>query len=534
MEKKLERKIPTSGPRLKNFLLFGFLILLSVFVIQLDSAYGHGVGSETFPPVDLNGRFVTLEVSSSQSDPKTSDDQQISISLIDFDSKITLRDVTFSIKSERGEQFLFEDEFTADNGFIVFNFVSEEIDSIIVEEENGGGFFGSLLGLESRMVHVKGPKLSEGGLYKLDVIVLTADGYTKKLDVPLIFNAGISIAQTSSHDFVDPNFGEQNIGVITYYDAISNFNYDHNSKEISFFMPFDWTQSNINQTSVVHEELVIPKNFGDLLVSGFTMHVNGVKLSENIVNIDDFFTDDRIVHFIIYQKELQNIFDNTTIQNGMNFTIKPDRDYTHLSSVTNNGQFRILVSWEPEILKSNSNAKIFFDVADIFLKDRPVATNYDFSITQNNRIIFEQSGISSDSKDVSNIAEFMIPDDISGIVNLNFNNLDHNTLAQSTIPIVINRIITTSDEISLPEWIRSNALWWSQDQIDDITFIQGIEYLIQNNIISIPQTQQTILESQEIPPWIRSNAEWWANKQIDDETFVQGLEYLIKNGIIHV
>jgi len=57
--------------------------------------YGHGVGSEVFPPVELNGKLVALEVSSSKSDPNKNDDQQISISLIDFDSKITLRDVIF-------------------------------------------------------------------------------------------------------------------------------------------------------------------------------------------------------------------------------------------------------------------------------------------------------------------------------------------------------------------------------------------------------------------------------------------------------
>ena len=56
------------------------------------------------------------------------------------------------------------------------------------------------------------------------------------------------------------------------------------------------------------KSLVIPKKFGDLLVSGFTMSVNGVQLSEDIVNIDDFFADGRIVHFIIYQKELQKYF----------------------------------------------------------------------------------------------------------------------------------------------------------------------------------------------------------------------------------
>ncbi len=533
MEKKLERKILTSGPRLKSFSLIAFLIISSVFVIGFDNVYGHGVESETFPPVDLNGKLVTLEVSSSKSDPNASDDQQISISLIDFNSKITLRDVTFLIKSERGEQFLFEQEFKAGNGFIVFNFVSEDTDSIILEEENGGGLFGSLLGLESRMVHVKGPKLSEGGLYKLDVSVLTADGYSQKLDIPLIFNAGISIAQTSRHDFVDPNFGEQNIHVITYYDEISDFQYNSNLKEISFFMPFDWSQSNVNQTSVVHEEIIIPKKFGDLLVSGFTMYVNEIQLSSNIVNIDDFFADGRVVHFIIYQKELQNIFENASNHNGMNFVIKPDRDYIHLSSVTENGQFRILLSSEPENLKSNSNAKILFDITDIFLKNKPVATNYEFSVTQNERIIFEKNGFSTDSKDEHNVAEFMVPDDISGIVNLNFKNLDSNKLAKTTFPIVIDRI-SSSNEISIPDWIKNNALWWSQEQIDDNTFIQGFEYLIKNNIISIPQILQETSESQEIPSWIKNNAEWWADGQINDETFVQGLEFLIKNGILYV
>ncbi|MGV7226960.1 MAG: peptidase, partial [Nitrosopumilus sp.] len=89
-------------------------------------------------------------------------------------------------------------------------------------------------------------------------------------------------------------------------------------------------------------------------------------------------------------------------------------------------------------------------------------------------------------------------------------------------------------EISIPEWIRNNALWWSEEQIDDNTFIQGIEYLIKNNILVIPQTQQGVSESQEIPSWIRNNAAWWADGQINDETFVQGLEYLIKNGILRV
>ena len=517
---------------MKNLLLILLLIFSSGFLINFNDVYGHGVGSEIFPPVELNGKLVSVEVSSSTKDDLENDDQQISISLIDFDSRITLRDVTFLIKSERGEQFLFEKEFKADNGFLVFNFVSEDTDSIIVDEKDSGeDFFASLLGLESRLIDVKGPKLSEGGLYKLDISIITADGYSEKLEIPLVFNAGISIAQTTTHDFIDPSFGQQNIQVVTYYDEISNFQYEPELKQISFSMPFEWTSTNIEQTSVVHQEIIIPKEFGALLLSGFSMSVNGIELSDDIVNVDDFFTEGRVVHFIIYQKELLNIFENSSNLNGMNFEITPDRDYTHLSSVTDNGQFRILLSWEPEHLQSNSNAKIIFDITDIFLKNKPVSTNYEFSITKDDQILFKQDGISIDSKTEHNIVNFSIPDDLSGIVYVNFNNLDNNQFATTSIPIAIHEN-KKNDFLLIPNWIYDDALLWSEEKINDEKFIQIINYLIKNEIIIITQNQSEVFEVSKIPSWIRTITSWWINGEINDETFVKSLEFLVQKNII--
>ena len=519
---------------MKKLLLILFLIFSCGFLINFNDVYGHGVGSEIFPPVELDGKLVSVEVSSSTKDDVENDDQQISISLIDFDSKITLRDVTFLIKSERGEQFLFEKEFKADNGFLVFNFISEDTNSIIVDEKDSGeDFFSSLLGLESRLIDVKGPKLSEGGLYKLDISIITANGYSEKLEIPLVFNAGISIAQTTTHNFIDPSFGQQNIQVVTYYDEISNFQYEPELKQISFSMPFEWTPSNIEQTSVVHQEIIIPKEFGALLLSGFSMSVNGIELSDDIVNVDDFFTEGRVVHFIIYQKELLNIFENSSNQNGMNFVIKPDRDYTHLSSVTENGQFRILASWEPEILESNSDAKIIFDVTDIFLKNKPVSTNYEFSITQDGELLFEQNGVSTDSKTEHNVVDFTVPDNLSGIVNLNFNNLGGNEFATTSIPIMIHKN-TTNDSLLIPDWIREDALLWSEEKITDDKFTDIINYLIKNEIITISENQFDAMEVNKIPSWIRTTTGWWTDGQIDDKTFVESLEFLVKKSIIPI
>jgi hypothetical protein len=299
-------------------------------------------------------------------------------------------------------------------------------------------------------------------------------------------------------------------------------------------MPFEWSFDNINQTSVVHEELVVPKTFGDLLVSGFSMSINDVTLSDNIIFIDDFSSEVRLVHFIINQQELLNIYNENENQDGMEFLVKPSSDEIQYSSITENGQFRVLVSPEPINLKSNYGVKINFNIMDVFLKNTPIAVTYDFSMTKNGKMVFQQSGTSTDSKEEYNTLEFLIPEGVTGIVWLNFENLNGNDIARTSIPIVIDRIGNQNNEISIPEWIRSNAGWWAEGQIDDGTFIQGIEYLIKNDIILIPKTQQASSNTHEIPDWVKNNAGWWADGLISEDDFVNGIKYLVEHGIIKV
>ena len=37
----------------------------------------------------------------------------------------------------------------------------------------------------------------------------------------------------------------------------------------------------------------------------------------------------------------------------------------------------------------------------------------------------------------------------------------------------------------IPEWVKTNAGWWSDDQIDDKTFATGIEFLIRIGLIVV-------------------------------------------------
>jgi hypothetical protein len=91
-----------------------------------------------------------------------------------------------------------------------------------------------------------------------------------------------------------------------------------------------------------------------------------------------------------------------------------------------------------------------------------------------------------------------------------------------------------SEETEIPSWIKNNAGWWADGQIDDTAFVQGIQYLITEGIMDIPQTQPGESSGNEIPSWIKNNAGWWADGQIDDTAFVQGIQYLITNGILQV
>ena len=42
------------------------------------------------------------------------------------------------------------------------------------------------------------------------------------------------------------------------------------------------------------------------------------------------------------------------------------------------------------------------------------------------------------------------------------------------------------------------------------------------------------IKTREIPDWIRNSAGWWSERLISDEEFANGLQYLIENGIISV
>ncbi len=94
-------------------------------------------------------------------------------------------------------------------------------------------------------------------------------------------------------------------------------------------------------------------------------------------------------------------------------------------------------------------------------------------------------------------------------------------------------IVDTVDVV-IPSWIKDVAGFWCEDEIDDASFIEAIQYLINNDVIIDPTTTSSGSGVQEIPNWVKSNACWWSQGLISNSDFASGLQYLIGQGIIRV
>ena len=100
--------------------------------------------------------------------------------------------------------------------------------------------------------------------------------------------------------------------------------------------------------------------------------------------------------------------------------------------------------------------------------------------------------------------------------------------------VIEKKSVPLTPTVKVPTWVKNNAEWWADGQIDDNAFTQGIQFLIKEKIVNVESKTQKTTESQEIPSWIKNNAKWWADGAIDEDSFIAGIEFLVKEGIISV
>jgi len=534
-------------------------------------AFGHGLGADQAPPISFEGMDVTVRTELTPYDITVGeiDDANMSVRFFDTLTNANLNDVAYRIEVYRSGDLLAREKFYDVDGDLDVEirpvFGCKELKLWHCTEYFGedhpiaGGLFARG---EGRPI-IQGPIFDKGGLYNIQVIVEGASSPKTLVADPLEFETFVSVAQ--EQDFVIQTAHAQEIPVVvkTYYDDITSFEYSDSNNAITFEMPFDWDPEYISQVQVVHEEIRIPKSFDPYAVgTDFQGYVNGIEVDNRVLLLDPYTHDDtNIIHFLVTGDELERVNDllgSSNHQTGkMTFELVPQGE-----AVKNSLEFNLVnpdtddpvgstvnISWDS---KYGAGDEIpfhftFFDESGNLLRD----VKYAYYVADNNDNIIMSAGddpnnLGVDATEGIDVQKISIPtqDTYRIEVWLLGQGLDFDPTYYGVVstPIEVgpsSGIADTPpaqqpDEISIPPWVKSNAGIWSEGLIDDATFVSGIEYMIKERIITVPETGPAPGARAEIPPWVKSNAGIWSEGLIDDQTFANGLQWLIANGIIVV
>ena len=103
---------------------------------------------------------------------------------------------------------------------------------------------------------------------------------------------------------------------------------------------------------------------------------------------------------------------------------------------------------------------------------------------------------------------------------------------------------SAQEETKIPDWVKNVAGWWANNEISEKEFLDGIVYLINNNIIYLVFMPcsgaaaeggfQILLEGKLVPDWVKNVAGWWATDKIEDTDFINGIKYLIEQELLAI
>jgi hypothetical protein len=84
----------------------------------------------------------------------------------------------------------------------------------------------------------------------------------------------------------------------------------------------------------------------------------------------------------------------------------------------------------------------------------------------------------------------------------------------------------------VPQWIKTNANWWSTNKISDSEFLEGIRFLFDQAIVFVPGKDLSPESNWKIPSWVKTTAGWWSEEKISDDDFLSLIENLVERKII--
>ena len=470
-----------------------FVCFLVFFVSFFQTVYGHGFGGETLPPITVGDRNATiyLAIQPEVFDPNA-EEENIQVRFFDADSGAVIEHVTYMIELSKGDQRIFRYMFHDEYGNLFLKIKPTDSEKIIVHGKNEPVLGGWMRVDDYNPVTLEGPIFTSGGLYNFNIQILTVDSDTKVLEERPTFNGAISVAERTSHEVTGADGSQYKVIITSYYDQIQNFGYNLQERLIGFSMPFDWSEQNIKQVFIMHEELHIPKNMPDLLATKYDVTINGVLIPEKAVVIDDYSEDNRTVHLILRSEEILAIRENAikTSQDKMDFTFKPSATQEPvLSSSTPGMQYEVTLSWNPSVIESEHITRFYFDIAENFVPSKEVyPATFDLVFTQDDKEIFRKEVVAQVNADPkTNFIDYTFTSSQEGPVTVNIENIGDKFLSSvsfvtvvepkqklDTFPITLTSVLLDDSGNKIEGNYNVDLTWFS----NPITIDESSEFII--------------------------------------------------------
>jgi len=232
-----------------------------------------------------------------------------------------------------------------------------------------------------------------------------------------------------------------------------------------------------------------PKALTELISPNYDAKINGIDVFKSNIQIDDYSDEDgRMVHFILLQdhvKFFKNMIKKELSKQGieplpdkMYFELIPNNEITFpISVLTTNGDYQVDLSWDPKEIVPGSETRFIYTIRDGASLDLLYNSNFDFIISDYNQQIHKSS---ESARIGGGFVDFVFPTD--GTYTVTFDKIRGDEIFTS-FTVVIDS--SQDNKLAIPDWIKNNAGWWADGQIDDSSFFSGLQWLISNGIMKI-------------------------------------------------
>ncbi|HXW03476.1 MAG TPA: PEFG-CTERM sorting domain-containing protein [Nitrosarchaeum sp.] len=377
---------------------FGIFALTISLLIPISSVYGHGFGIDTISSVNVEDKKISISVETPMFFEQT-DEKQITITITETETKEHAKNVTLLIGLFHENKMIFRNYFFTPDGILSIKINPTQDDEIMIHGEQDS-LLGAWHDTKENPLMISGPIFDSGGLYNFEIEVRTIDEPTNIIENSGVYNADLTIVDTTNFLQKDAENQDIEFKIKSYFDNISNFQYDPIVQQVTFEMPFDWSEKKMSHIPVVHEEVHFPKNFSEFFSPSYTGTANGIELFKASVTVDDYSVEDeRIVHFVLLQDHLRFLKNQLEksgdpLPNSIVFTLtKSENPGFPLTAFTKSEDFQVNLSWDPIEIMPGQNTNFIFTIRDGKTGEPIRNSAYTFVILQNGQEIYKSTGV---------------------------------------------------------------------------------------------------------------------------------------------